>query len=72
MKIENKYQPLLLESLEDLMYKVSLELEKFKGQPMTKKRKELTQELKTWKLCNTWFLILGCIKTSKLRWCLIF
>lgn len=46
MKIEDKYQSLLLESLEDLMYKISLELEKLKGQPMTQKRKELTQKLK--------------------------
>ena len=46
MKIEDKFQPLLLESLEDLMYKVSLELEKLKGQPMTRKRKELTLKLK--------------------------
>jgi len=42
MDIEPKYKPILLEALEDLMYKLSLQLEELKGGPLTKERKELT------------------------------
>ena len=44
MKIDPKYQPVLLEALEELMYKYSLELEGLKGQPMTPQRKRLTDK----------------------------
>ena len=37
-------RPILLEALEDLMYKVSMELEPLKGGPMTPARKELTEK----------------------------
>ena len=46
MEIDNKYQALLLEAMEDLMYKISLELERMKGQPLTSKRKQLTNKQK--------------------------
>ena len=44
MQIDTKYQPLLLEALEELMYKLSLELETMKGQPMTESRKRLSEK----------------------------
>lgn len=44
INIDPKYSPLLLEALEDLMYKVSIELEKLKGGPLTKSRKYLTEK----------------------------
>ena len=44
MKIDDKYQPILLEALEDMMYKLSLELEGEKGKPMSKYRRELTKK----------------------------
>jgi hypothetical protein len=37
-----KFKPLLLEALEDLMYKLSLQLDSLKGGPLTKERKDLT------------------------------
>lgn len=43
-QIEPKFKALLLEALEELMYKISLQLEELKGQPLTKYRKELTQK----------------------------
>ena len=46
MTIDDQYQELLLEAIEDLMYKVSLELNELKGEPMTKKRKKLTAKQK--------------------------
>jgi hypothetical protein len=46
MNITNKEKELLLEALEDLMYKLSLELEEFKGRPLTARRKELTNKQK--------------------------
>ncbi|NND32495.1 MAG: hypothetical protein HKN76_07885 [Saprospiraceae bacterium] len=46
MELPDKYQSLLLEALEDLMYKVSLDLAKMKGQPMTKERRNLTSKQK--------------------------
>ena len=46
MEIDNKYQPVLLEAMEDLMYKISLELERMKGQPLTTQRKQLTKKQK--------------------------
>lgn len=44
MLIDPKHKPLLLEALEDLMYKLSLQLENLKGGPLTKERKELTEK----------------------------
>ena len=44
IKLEAKFKPILLESLEDMMYKVSLQLEEFKGQPLDQKRTDLTQK----------------------------
>ena len=46
MEIDKKYQDLLLEALEDLMYKTALELAKMKGKSLTKRRKELTDKQK--------------------------
>lgn len=42
MNIDPKYKPLLLEALEELMYKLSMQLEGLKGGPLTTERKELT------------------------------
>jgi hypothetical protein len=44
MLLDSKYKTLLLEALEDLMYKLSLQLENLKGGPLTKERKELTNK----------------------------
>ena len=40
--IDPKNKDLLLEALEELMYKLSLDLAQMKGGPMTKERKALT------------------------------
>ena len=42
--IDPKNRPILLEALEDLMYKISLELSGLKGGPMDKNRKALTEK----------------------------
>ncbi len=42
--IDQKHKSLLLEALEELMYKLSLELNDLKGKPLTKARKELTRK----------------------------
>jgi len=42
MTIDPKYKPILLEALEDMMYKLSLQLEPHKGKPLTGERKQLT------------------------------
>lgn len=47
MTIDPKYKPLLLEALEELMYKLSLQLEELKGKPLTTYRKELTEKQAT-------------------------
>jgi hypothetical protein len=44
LQLDPKYKPLLLEALEDLMYKISMEQEKLKGQSMNKQRKELNKK----------------------------
>ncbi|MEM9324684.1 MAG: hypothetical protein AAGA85_03475 [Bacteroidota bacterium] len=44
IEIDPKHQPLLLEALEDMMYKLSLQLEDFKGGPLDSERKRLTQK----------------------------
>ncbi len=43
MDIPAKYKPILLEALEDLMYRVSPDLDKMKGQPLSEERRYLTQ-----------------------------
>ena len=44
INLDTKYQPILLEALEDLMYKISLQLEDMKGGPLDRPRKELTKK----------------------------
>ena len=44
LQIEPKYRKLLLEAMEELMYKLSLQLEDLKGGPLTKERKVLTKK----------------------------
>lgn len=44
LQIDTKYRSMLLEALEELMYKLSLQLEDLKGKPLTKQRKELTRK----------------------------
>jgi hypothetical protein len=44
LTIDPKYKPILLEALEDLMYKLSLQLNDLKGGPLTNERKELTEK----------------------------
>ena len=46
INIDIKHQSLLLEALEELMYKLSLELNDLKGGPLDKRRKELTSKQK--------------------------
>lgn len=42
--IDPKYKPILLEALEEMMYKLSLQLDALKGGPLTKERKALTEK----------------------------
>ena len=44
MEIDPKYKAVLLEALEELMYKLSLQLDELKGGPLSKERKELTSK----------------------------
>lgn len=44
IEIDPKYKAVLLEALEELMYKNSLLLNDMKGGPMDKKRKRLTEK----------------------------
>ena len=44
LNIDPKYKPILLEALEEMMYKLSLQLDNLKGGPLTKERKELTDK----------------------------
>lgn len=44
LQLDPKYKPLLLEALEDLMYKLSMQLEELKGEPLTGQRKQLTEK----------------------------
>lgn len=46
IKINAGEKALLLEALEDLMYKISMQSDKFKGQANTKERKAITQRQK--------------------------
>jgi len=47
LNIDPKYKPILLEALEEMMYKLSLQLEDLKGEPLGKQRKELTRKQRT-------------------------
>jgi hypothetical protein len=42
MEIDPKYKHILLEALQEMMYKLSLQLTQLKGGPLTKERKELS------------------------------
>ena len=44
MKITAENKAILLEALEDMMYKLSLQLDDLKGGPLDKQRKELTEK----------------------------
>jgi hypothetical protein len=44
MNVDPKHKAILLEALEDMMYKLSLELDALKGKPLTKERKALTKK----------------------------
>ena len=44
IQIKEKYKPVLVEALNDYLYRVSLELNKMKGDPMTPRRKELSKK----------------------------
>jgi hypothetical protein len=44
LQVDNKYKIIVLEALDDYLYKVSLKLNELKGQTMTKERKQLTEK----------------------------
>ena len=44
MNVDIKYKDVMIEALSDLMYKLSLEQEAFRGKPNTKQRKTLTKK----------------------------
>ena len=44
LELDPKYRPLLLEALEELLYKLSLQLEELKGGQMTKEREALSRK----------------------------
>lgn len=44
MNVDPKHKAVLLEALEDMMYKLSLQLEALNGQPLTAERKALTKK----------------------------
>ena len=44
LKINRKFRMILNEALSDYHYKISLELNSMKGQPLTSQRKELTKK----------------------------
>ena len=46
IKIDSKYVPILLEGLEELLYKLALQMEDLKGGPMTPERKRLDKKQK--------------------------
>ncbi len=43
IQIDDKFKDVLVEVLDDYLYRVSLELNALKGQPMTSNRKDLTK-----------------------------
>jgi hypothetical protein len=44
MNVDPKHKPILLEALEDMMYKLSLQLDALKGKPLTHERNALTKK----------------------------
>jgi hypothetical protein len=44
IELELRYKHILMEALEDMMYKISLELDQLKGGPLDKQRKSLTEK----------------------------
>ena len=46
IRIDSKHVPVLLEGLEELLYKLALQMEDLKGGPMTPERKRLDQKQK--------------------------
>jgi hypothetical protein len=46
ISIPTKHAPILLESLEESLYKIALEMEKFKGSPLTAERKVIEKRQK--------------------------
>lgn len=44
LTLDSKFKPIMLEALEEYMFKLSLELESLKGQALTPYRKELTKK----------------------------
>ena len=44
IELDSKYKTILLEAIQEQMYKTSLELENYKGKPLTKERKILTKK----------------------------
>ena len=43
-KVDAKYRSVILEALDDYLYKVSMELNELKGHAMNNRRKELTKK----------------------------
>ena len=46
LSLDPKYQPLLLEAVEELLYQTALRLEELKGMPLTGERLALTKKQK--------------------------
>ena len=46
IRLDPKYHPLLLEAIEDYLYRLSLQLAEMKGGPLTADRKALTHKQK--------------------------
>ena len=44
IELNPDHKPILLEALEDMLYKLSLQLDDLKGGPLDKGRKELTRK----------------------------
>ena len=44
IQLDPKYGPIILEALEDLLYKLSLEQDQMKGGPLSKERKAITRK----------------------------
>ncbi len=44
IELNSEFKPLLLEALEDMMYKLSLQLDELKGSPLDMERQALTDK----------------------------
>lgn len=44
IELDSKYKPIIREALEELMYKLSMQLDNLKGGPLDEDRKELTKK----------------------------